>query len=390
MPAEESCIATVKEDTGDSRQESDGSSLDTRTGIYSSLFQFGEYHRTPSSPNLHTASFVLSQFPHPYHADSRVAFIDAVSNRQLTYGQLRRSIRALASGLHHVGINKGDVFFVLSPKSLSYPVICLVIFLIGAVLSPANPINTASEIAKQVGDSGAKLAISAPEELHKLVQTGVSTIITSHGHGGYTVLLRHLRNKQGCSINACKFHSHNQTPEMRFDMEAMIDAIQAHKVNNIPAVPPVILGLVKQGRLGSRLASLRRVGSGAAPLSKEVTSAFRERFPWVQLRQGSGLTETSGEATFFVSDEQAKARPEATATILDKDGWLRTGDLGYFDENEFHYIVDRIKELIKHNGCQVAPAELEAVLLSHSQFWMLQFYRELQPQKCLLSLFLLL
>lgn len=54
----------------------------------------------------------------------------------------------------------------------------------------------------------------------------------------------------------------------RFDMEAMLDAIQAHKVNNIPGVPLVILGLVKHGKLGSRLASLRRVGSGAA-LSKE-------------------------------------------------------------------------------------------------------------------------
>ena len=57
--------------------------------------------------------------------------------------------------------------------------------------------------------------------------------------------------------------------------------------------------------------------------------------------------------------------PEATAATLDADGWLHTGDLGYADEDGYFYIVDRIKELIKYKGYQVAPAELEALLLTH-------------------------
>jgi acyl-CoA synthetase (AMP-forming)/AMP-acid ligase II len=57
--------------------------------------------------------------------------------------------------------------------------------------------------------------------------------------------------------------------------------------------------------------------------------------------------------------------PEATARMLDTDGWLHTGDIGYFDEDGYLYIVDRLKELIKYKGMQVAPAELEAVLLTH-------------------------
>src|SRR5207237_933198 len=57
--------------------------------------------------------------------------------------------------------------------------------------------------------------------------------------------------------------------------------------------------------------------------------------------------------------------PEATARTIDKAGWLHTGDIGYADEDGYFYIVDRLKELIKYKGFQVAPAELEAVLLTH-------------------------
>ena len=58
-------------------------------------------------------------------------------------------------------------------------------------------------------------------------------------------------------------------------------------------------------------------------------------------------------------------RPEATAATIDAHGWLHTGDVGYIDEDGDVFIVDRVKELIKFKGLQVAPAELEAVLLGH-------------------------
>ena len=57
--------------------------------------------------------------------------------------------------------------------------------------------------------------------------------------------------------------------------------------------------------------------------------------------------------------------PEATARTIDQNGWLHTGDIGYADEDGHFYIVDRVKELIKYKGFQVAPAELEAILLTH-------------------------
>ncbi len=58
-------------------------------------------------------------------------------------------------------------------------------------------------------------------------------------------------------------------------------------------------------------------------------------------------------------------RPRATAATIDDDGWLHTGDLVRFDDDGNLFIVDRLKELIKYNGFQVAPAELEALLLTH-------------------------
>jgi acyl-CoA synthetase (AMP-forming)/AMP-acid ligase II len=57
--------------------------------------------------------------------------------------------------------------------------------------------------------------------------------------------------------------------------------------------------------------------------------------------------------------------PEATAAMIDAEGWLHTGDIGYANADGCFFVVDRVKELIKYKGLQIAPAELEAVLLAH-------------------------
>jgi acyl-CoA synthetase (AMP-forming)/AMP-acid ligase II len=154
---------------------------------------------------------------------------------------------------------------------------------------------------------------------------------------------------------------------------------------------------------------LHTIFSGAAPLSDSLTNACSERLN-CRIRQGYGMTETSPvthsspadpslvkfgsvgvcapateckivdlesgatlghrqEGEICVRGPQIMKgylnRPEATARTIDAEGWLHTGDVGFADEDGHFFIVDRAKELIKYKGFQVAPAELEALLLTH-------------------------
>jgi acyl-CoA synthetase (AMP-forming)/AMP-acid ligase II len=157
------------------------------------------------------------------------------------------------------------------------------------------------------------------------------------------------------------------------------------------------------------LSSLRRVFTGAAPLGEQIAREVGARLGCVVM-QGYGMTETSpsthmtprepekmraGSVGTLVPNTECKIvgtesgaelganeegelcvrgpqvmkgylnRPEATAETVDREGWLHTGDIGYADADGHFFIVDRKKELIKYKGFQVAPAELEALLVTH-------------------------
>jgi len=196
----------------------------------------------------------------------------------------------------------------------------------------------------------------------------------------------------------------------RFDLEMFLRLIQEHRITRMHLVPPILLALAKHPLVDQYdLSSVRYIVSGAAPLAPDVAKAVMQRLN-CYVKQGYGLTETSPVTNLNPDDPEkiklasvgplvpnTEARvvkvdsgedaepgelgeiwirgpqvmkgylnnPEATARTLDAEGWLHTGDVGYADEDGYFYIVDRIKELIKYKGYQVAPAELEAILLSH-------------------------
>jgi acyl-CoA synthetase (AMP-forming)/AMP-acid ligase II len=184
----------------------------------------------------------------------------------------------------------------------------------------------------------------------------------------------------------------------RFDFEAMLGAIERHRITVLVVPPPVMLALARHPAVAAHdLSSLELVISGGAPLGAELQEAVAARLPGAAVAQGYGLTETcvaiSGprrrrpttpgsvgrpmpgtevrleDGELWVRGPQVMQgylrAPDATADVLRPDGWLRTGDLVRIDEDGNLYVVDRLKELIKVNGLQVAPAELEALLHTH-------------------------
>jgi len=194
----------------------------------------------------------------------------------------------------------------------------------------------------------------------------------------------------------------------RFDMVEALQAVQDHRITRFFAVPPIIIGLANAPVIDDYdLSSITQVFSGAAPLGAELADQASKRLG-CEVVQGFGMTELSpvshstvegqyrpGTSGVTVSNTESRIvdpetgedqdiggrgelwvrgpqvmtgylnKPDATADTIDADGWLHTGDIGIIDEHGHMTIVDRMKELIKFKGFQVAPAELEALLITH-------------------------
>ena len=194
----------------------------------------------------------------------------------------------------------------------------------------------------------------------------------------------------------------------RFDMVEALQAVQDLKITRFFAVPPIILGLAKHPIVDQYdMSSVRQIFSGAAPLGAELAAEAGVRLG-CEVVQGFGMTELSpvshctvegdyrpGTSGVTVSNTESRIvdpvggedqgvgnrgelwvrgpqvmkgylnNPEATAATVDADGWLHTGDVAIIDEFGHMTIVDRLKELIKFKGFQVAPAELEALIITH-------------------------
>ena len=194
----------------------------------------------------------------------------------------------------------------------------------------------------------------------------------------------------------------------RFELAEFLRLVQEHRVTRVTVVPPIVLALAKQPAVADYdTSSLRLIVSGAAPLSAELARSCAQRLG-CKVIQAYGMTEIGmshavpddadgdpgsagpplpgvecrvidcatgrgvapGAAGELLVRSAANMRgylgnPQATSAAVDADGWVRTGDIVVADQAGWFRVVDRLKEIIKYNGHQVAPAALEAVLLTH-------------------------
>ncbi|BAT76720.1 hypothetical protein LR48_Vigan627s006300 [Vigna angularis] len=198
-----------------------------------------------------------------------------------------------------------------------------------------------------------------------------------------------------------------------FDIVKLIELVEKQRVSVAAFVPPIVLSIAKSPDLQRYdLSSIRMIICGAAPVGEKVENCMRAKLPNAIFGQGYGMTEAlaisfclsfakegvemkSGSSGCVLRNAEMKiVHPhtgaslrrnkageicirgnqimkgylndeEATKNTIDKEGWLHTGDIGYIDDDDELFIVDRLKELIKYKGFQVAPAELEAILIAH-------------------------
>lgn len=465
--------------------------IDPRSGFCKSNSVFYSKRKPcphPQNHSLDVTTFISSRAHH-----GKIAFIDASTGRHLSFADLWRAVDSVATCLSEFGVRKGHVILLLSPNSIYFPVVCLAVMSLGAIITTTNPLNTTREIAKQVADSNPVLAFTTSQLVPKLAESALpivllddeqfvtpavknakilttlgemlkkqpsetqvrervnqddtATLLYSSGTTGASkgvvgshksiiamvqIVLGRFKLEEGDHRFICTvpmFHIYGLAVFAlalvatgttvvilsKYEMHDMLSTIEKYKVTYLPLVPPILIALVNgadQIRSKYNLSSLQSVLSGGAPLSKEVIEGFVEKYPTVTILQGYGLTESTGVGAStdsleesrrygtagllspdmeakIVEPETGEALPvnrtgelwlrglsimkgyfsnaEATASTVDAEGWLKTGDLCYIDDDGFIFVVDRLKELIKYKGYQVPPAELEALLLTHPE-----------------------
>lgn len=214
-----------------------------------------------------------------------------------------------------------------------------------------------------------------------------------------------------CILHATVWDTFQAIVLPKFDLESFCRIVQDYGATFAYIPPPIVLGLAKHPVVDKYdMTSLKWLNSGAAPLTKELINGVWERLT-IPVKQGYGLSETApvshmqtvlewakfkGSVGQLVPNMEAKVvdmegkelpvgqegeiwmrgpnvflgywnRPELAKDTFSEDGFFKTGDIGYVDKRGNFYVTDRLKELIKYKGFQVAPAELEGILFGHEE-----------------------
>ncbi|HEX5622459.1 MAG TPA: AMP-binding protein [Solirubrobacteraceae bacterium] len=361
------------------------------------------------------------------HGD-RIAFVDGPGGRELTYATLAERADRVAATLAAGGFKAGDVLALQAPNMAPWAGIALGAMSLGGAVTGIPTTATYQEVKRQMADSGAALLVrEIGEELIVRSRSGprpavapdaVALLPYSSGTSGLPKrvpishanlvtavrqLLRGIRLSPDDVVLALAPFSHvmgfvialgsalatgaRLVTVPRFEPDDFLPMLARHRVS-VVIVPPPLMSLLARSPLD--LPAVQLIVSGGAPLGAELQQAVAERFPHAAVGQGWGLTETTacgtmpdrelgtvpGSAGRVMPNTELRISecgelllrgPQAVAgtALIDADGWVHTGDVGRVDADGNVFVVDRLKELIKVNALQVAPAELEALLGTH-------------------------
>lgn len=414
---------------------------------------------------------------------NKVALIDGISGKSLTYGELEYEVVKYAEYFQRLGIIKGDVVCICGSNAPQFAHIFLAATGIGAAVTIANGQLTSRELADQLNVSKAKFVFATEDTFNKCreaVKTSnhgegvfeidkmpsllsnaihddrshflhndvrdddVALMPFSSGttglpkgveltHNNLTSQLSQIRHHTVIPLDSGDDRVITMLPMVhiaglvigllnplaqgatvvilpKFVPEEFLLAVQKYRGTFSLLAPPVVNFLANDPMVDKfDLSSLRDPYSGAATLGRELTEKMVQRLKSDGIRQGYGMSETSPvvmtdppnykqygsighpipattvklvdptsgndistpgkEGEIWVKGPQVMkgyiGQSESTADVITKDGWFKTGDVGYYNTEGSYFVVDRIKDIIKYKGYQIAPAYLESILMSH-------------------------
>ena len=409
----------------------------------------------------------------------RVALVNGISDRTITYVRLVDSIERVASALRAGGAGPGSCLAIYAPNSPEWAIAALAIMRLGGTVTGASPQFKTDEIVRHLSLTNAHWLLTVPPLLDIAKEAaaklgGIEVIVEGDRAEGAISFSELLAGATPADCNTIGQEAPAMLPfssgttnlpkpvELthralvtaalqahaafgfgpddrllalapfyfiagsaiilfgglamgasvvtvpRFQFESVMDVVERHRISVALFVPPIMRMLAQHPEIEGRdLSHMRLIMCGGAHVSGAIEEAVARRFG-ATVVQAYGTTETSGAITVSpptaprpgtcgkpfplvevrIVDPQTGldqrsteigevwtrgpqlmkgyfADPEATREVLSADGWLRTGDLGFFDMEGYLHLSGRLKDLIKVNAFTVAPMELEALLTTH-------------------------